>query len=617
MLEYLQLTDFKCIRSAELRFDGKPGVTLIVGDNRVADYADSNAAGKSTLWRGLMWALFGKFPGMTAVRGLLRRDAGQGTPAVGAVQFTMRGKRVHVKRTRTRAKETVEITYDGAPAKSWDVAAANEHIASLFGISYDQFSRLCIFTDAYTLASQGDADLKALFSPLIPVDVTPAAGVINAKLKDARAIADAWVAGRPRALAEIQQLTTSVEAEERAAAAWETQASVAKQTAADAVIRARAFFDEARKLQTQWRDYRITQEQTYSTTALDAKIQATMASRARNERTRLEKVDQRARLQRQPVPLQPVETCNACGQALPAAARQAAIAAWQVTINDLSNRDKAFEAEIAALRQLVDEEDRALAALHAEKTAAVIPQALSEARAGEDAADRALGAAQHALQVADRDYTAAMSAKNVHTAVAAERRTVLRHRSAEFEQAECRMQETLKSVQLYSYVAQMVSKGGLQHFLLESLLPDLSARASVYLSALSTENMRVRFASRTENDVEKFHVMASSTVGATSYDEMSNGEKRRIDGPVFLAAYSLARRVLGDPGVLFVDELIDTSTDRTAKTGMLTMLAEYAAQENQQIFVITNDTNVMNDRRFCRSILRVVAAPGGSILEHA
>jgi len=131
---------------------------------------------------------------------------------------------------------------------------------------------------------------------------------------------------------------------------------------------------------------------------------------------------------------------------------------------------------------------------------------------------------------------------------------------------------------------------GIKSFLLDDIIPALTARANYYASVLMDGDSQITFSTEStlkSGDVrDKFDIKLVISGQAVDYKTLSSGEKRRVDVAVLLALQSLIfERSAGSCNVIAFDEVFD-SLDITGIEKTIGLLGEEAQQKT--IFVISH-----------------------------
>lgn len=596
----LRLQNFRPFADVDVDFQDTPGVVVIYGDNRVADYADSNGVGKTALVQGVLWTFFGKYPGLSGANKVMKRGLGRGTKTIGEVHHRDRhGNPLHI--VRTRSKSSIDIQVNG---QSWDADHAQGHIDDLLGIDYDRFVKCCVFTGDFNFAGQSDAPMKALLSTLTPVDLDRALPVANHALSAAKQ-AEATHAARVEASSTlIGKLRTDWENAQGNLTEWEK-------------TRARSVEHYQNEQQIALATHKAAhQEMAAAEAALLQLTSPTGYSEARAAYDTLVAEESAASLrvstaqqnwQRNKLATEepaPGMTCGTCAQDLPAPHRLRLTQAHQGRIEIARQELAAAQGELDQHSAALQDVSHRVVASKAHLDAFALPDT-SAAQARVDTARAAATNADENLRTVTDSLVTWRGSANPHS----ESVTLMGRQLTEATEAHpgllAEYQKAEADVVLYQYLATLCSKKGLSHFALQQLLPWLTHDTNLFLSQMSPEHLRAFFRSETERGAEKFHCLAESAVGAQGYTELSAGERRRIDGSAFLALYELTVRTVTDFGAIFLDELLDASMDRSGKAAMLRMLCSYAQERGRVVFVITNDETVLSDRRYVSKVLRV------------
>ncbi len=614
MIHYLRLTNFRCFADVSITFPTTPGLCAVVGENKGSDYADANGVGKSTIYRGISWVLFGEFPGMNGTRSILRRGMPRGEAATGEALLDTKQGKLWIQRKRTRSKETVSFRLADVPSEqSWDEKVATEKIVEILGVSYKLFSQLLVFSGDFTFANLTDAPMKAILAAFCPIDVTAAQKTAAAAV----AANAAKLAGARGTLASLTtQVQSIIKTRDDAAAHvlhWEAEHDQAVYRTEEDVLAGQRSLDLA--------NADCTAADAARDSAKPPDISHLRASLA-SERTAYDALNQSykslvAEKDSLNATINHVQshasntTCSACGQALPTAAIAGAKSADAARIEQAKLRIAQVATELAAVVQKMTEiSTRAQSIVTAinnnaqhEATYAALAAVATKRRDERNAVSNSLASARTllaSLKHEQNPYTFAVNQANTSIADLTRSIDVYTTDIRSFEQHDAAL----------NYVSAMCGKKGLAHFALENVLPTLSTRAAIYLAALSPSEMSVSFRARTESGAEGFYVHADTKDGGEEYDDLSAGQQRRIDAAVFLANYDLAALTLWNPGVMFLDELLDHSMDMTGKMALLSLLSEYARRNNQVIFVVTNDRAVASERSMFQNVFCVQRSEG-------
>ena len=198
---------------ARLDLSGR-GLTLVTGRTVDAVGADSNGAGKSSLFtHAVPWTLYGTTAPVDSRGGIkggnVGRDSAPGQPVVGMISaVTDSGAQVVIGRsyngaititdgagefglkvTKKSGKRSLILVVDGVDESHAKPAVTQDKIDALIGMDWTSFTRTTIFSQdgRYDFASSGDAERKTLLASILDL------GAID--LARERAKADVALAG--------------------------------------------------------------------------------------------------------------------------------------------------------------------------------------------------------------------------------------------------------------------------------------------------------------------------------------------------------------------------------------------------------------------------------------
>lgn len=163
----------------------------------------------------------------------------------------------------------------------------------------------------------------------------------------------------------------------------------------------------------------------------------------------------------------------------------------------------------------------------------------------------------------------------------------------------------------------MFGNKGIKSFLFRGAIPRLNQYAKTFSDILTNGEMELRFQTTTElqsgETREKISLEIFIKGDPFSYDECSDGQKRRADIITTLALGELARFRIGFPiNLIILDEIFD-GLDSTGLEAAVDLL-KYLSKEGKSIFVITHDNKLEN---YFTDILTVEFKNGFSCLDES
>ena len=176
ILESVEVENFLSYAKATLRFN-RTEPTLVIGRNKTTVGFDANGVGKTALFEGVLYGLFGRTTsgrhGDSAVRNF-------GKNCVVRVKGTSSGKDFTITRYRKHDthKNKVNFEYDGNPVEGSSKKDTQDIIEEVLGINFDLILQTCYFSPSsiQTFCSMTDSDQKNIFQALLDLDKWEEAG---------------------------------------------------------------------------------------------------------------------------------------------------------------------------------------------------------------------------------------------------------------------------------------------------------------------------------------------------------------------------------------------------------------------------------------------------------
>jgi DNA repair exonuclease SbcCD ATPase subunit len=630
MLEMIHGTNFRSYEDVKLEF-GAQRVSVVFGDSS-SDFADSNGAGKSSLMYLVLWTLFGKWPGMSNADSCVRQPVNkdccgivwlkkpEGRYAISRYRrHILHGNNVFIQPPNQNSAATL------APdIISGDLKMMNDRIEGLLGMNYETFVRTMVFTGSEheTFALMTDKEQKALLDTIVPLDFSGLLDRAKGKFKQAmeteiecggvsKAI-DGWLTRNEAALLEIEQQKKDLAKERDEDAilhglADAEQAESYMQAEIEAATRAR----EELWPKISQAESEVTAYKPVVKAFEDARERWEMFSNSTSrlkeqeeERTRaLSLLDEDIKRENHHLDQHKAgKTCHTCGQPLGPEALATAVASAKKTLDRvqtqkidairrydnlqqdyLSRQTKSgFDADTAA-KYTVDYK-AAHTHLHSLSDALDVltrqdrqhDTTISTSRREQAEAKRRI---EHLTSLLKPDDTRGNELKEKAKKLSEDNDRLKRDRKHSGDN----QQRWADEKALWSNVVDMFGggKGSLQHFLFESLLPEMTATAQMFLSLFSKDELRVAFKShkaKGSKTVEGFYIEATKGAQTKGYGDLSGGERRRVDFCIFLTLHLMAAKHVFSTGVLFLDEIADFMDD-TGQQSIVSSVLDFLCQQ--------------------------------------
>jgi len=586
-------SNFRGYEEAYAEFAGNRCI-VVLGENRDADYAASNASGKTTLALHLVsWALYGKYPGQRSADSVIRE--GEKSCSVDC-EFHSRATGQHFKVVRSRGPNVLTFYVDGSQV-SGDITSVQRAIEESIGVPYDVFHRVCVYTgDGSAFARLTDAAQKETLRTLFPVDFTEA---LSAAKIQHRFSEDAVLQARTRVqyiTAECDKLKEDIQVQQAAQGTEEATNDLLEQwTAArnEYHNQLQAFASTREEWSKYFNQYqRYLDFENKQLEQLDLQISQRMRDiTAMNDTTnRLTQLQQQLHAQ---ITQANEYRCPTCNQGLPEATKTEVInklrgefeSAAQ-SIQQTAAALQATTADLESLREAHTQGTQSVSFHNAQWKAARDEHARVEqhARALQQSYDQAQNMLDQIMHQRPGSSTLEVLVSNLEakSRSLAEETQVLRNEEA--------------NVLEWAAAVKALGLKGIQHYAFASLCKPISDVANAVLQKFSENQLKVELLSEAEASNGKsskagLHVAASSTTGGHWYSELSRSEKARVDIAIFLSLFVLFLPRANIAPVLILDEVAD-AMDEIGKEDTIAVLQEFCETYGVTALITTNDASI-------------------------
>lgn len=632
MIRKVYGTNFRSYAKIELEF-GHHQVSVVCGDSQ-SDYADSNGTGKTTLMYLVLWTLFGKWPGMENADSCIRQPANK--DCCGSLTIEKPDGIYTVARYRKHSEHGSNLFIHppgGGKVISGDLKVMNERVEGLLGMNYDTFVRTMVYTgtEGTTFALMTDKEQKNLLDTIVPFDFSALHERAKEKLKIAADTAtecagvtkavEQWQERNSQAMMDItlkrQQLSEQYDAtalQEKIDTltghldAYNKSLNEVYQTELELQPKVQAAYEAISAYKPTIAAFEEAKERWVNYGSAVKMLAEQEASRSRN----LEGVDHDIEREKQRLETDKQgRSCHTCGQALGDEALQQVISSTEKELNRLGDQRL----------DLIKHYDHLQKDYLKRKTATGFDdESWAKYKTDYDAARRHMNELEaHHMDLTGQDQQMAHRIQSLRSQIEQGNKVMEELQAAqapgagglseidkEIERLKdegARLMEDhgasaeneakwLEEKTLWEKMTGMLGggKGSLQHFLFESLLPEMTATAQMCLSLFSKDELRVAFKSHKKKGskvVEGFYVEASKGDNTKGYGDLSGGERRRIDFCIFLTLHLMAAKHLYHPGVLFLDEIADFMDD-TGQQSVVGVLEFFCQQYGISCLLLTN-----------------------------
>jgi DNA repair exonuclease SbcCD ATPase subunit len=586
-----------------LPLDGQ-GLVLIEGNNKDDRTAESNGAGKSTIFDAITWALFGE-----TVRGMSGDEiVNERLPKDCSVTLTIeddKGNPYTIVRYRKHHehKNKLRLLAEGKRDLSTiDPGATQEKIEALVGMDFDTFMNAALFGQGVVrhFPAMTDKEQKEIMEKLVGVEVLRKAHAeatvdLTRIAEEIEALEEKF---DPSTLATSKEELKDLEDERRQFSAQQAKRAEA---AAAALAKERQSGGEPKKAA------KVLAE------ASAAHVKATAASKAadteareaNNARASAEIKAQEARTMvfallkslKRMDNLQPGVVCEHCGSEI----TEDTVNQHTATLKaDRAKHEKIaakLEAEVVEARKVVEvaEERADKEGVTERKVYAAWVTAKRDLAVAEEGKERIIAREAELARVLNEKWTGFTRLEKLTEKI--------KNREAGAKAAAKRIEVLKTDAEHQKFVVTMFSDKGvegappLKGLIFESVTPFLNKHAAHYSKYLSSGNLLVQFSAQSALKSgavrDRFEVVAVNRHGSSSYGGQSGGEKRKVDICAALALQRLgAARARAQLNIAFYDEVFE-SLDETACDAVMELL-QAEAKNYSSLFVITHQVGLQS-----------------------
>lgn len=576
-----------------------PGLTVIEGRIEGKKGCDSNGSGKSFLFDGPAWALFGRciradYKGDDIVR------LGSKGGAYVVVEFTgPLNMRVERYRKHSKYKNKVRLIVNGKDLSRGTNAQTDEAIVTAIGMDYDVFANSVAFgarDDVKSFFTAPDSERKRIIESMLGLDVYAfAEKEARRRLREATDELSAWEASEEKAQTAVDELTEAVSelrgTEDPEEIAF--QANCRKAVVARLGRKATRLAKLIKKVTT------AVQLQLDKMEAATTKYEAAQAEYDKAHKilkTRKQDADLgRSKLagevsvvKKRVAKFEALEdTCPTCEEPISEKKVEKITDVLNGEVEDLQRKDNLLQMELKGV--LVDMEELV------EPEEPEIPEEYTKLKARQDD----LTDEKHALETKCASENARLEEAEKAQAELEEKIGAIESRIAAARKmkatAHQSVEETKELVDKLDFWVMGFGNGGLKSFLIEAELPEINKRATQYARRLLGEGAYVKLCAtktlKTKDTKKEEMTVEAQIPGCTeSYRGASKGQKKRMDLSLLLAFRDLvASRATKPFRQLFADEIFD-GLDRSGVESVAGLLRDIS--EAVPVSLVTHDARL-------------------------
>jgi DNA repair exonuclease SbcCD ATPase subunit len=635
----LEIQDFKAIAKADLPLERR-GLVLVQGVNEDTDAADSNGAGKTTIFEAISWCLFGAIVGQGArlAEEVIRLGAERATVVL---VLEHDGHEYTIRRRRTARGGSLDLCCDGEATNGRTQGETEARIRELVGLDWDAFRNTVLHGqgDHARFADRGvtDSDRKDILKRILRLERFDLAleRVREARKKVATDLAG--LEGEARQLqGEYSQALRAVGRLEGASGAWKADHARRLEEASEEVIAELTDSEWAivgklprmtellGKLKGRIADAkRACEEQQGARFELDratARVERLRSDLAEHERTHARAV----KALNDATASADERTCPTCGQdvkegnthllrhleELQSDIDEAAadVEAWAARIEEAEQARGGFEMRLGVAVEVVETTgDLDRWAREHERIAGLIEEGrVLEARAlGYNEARR-----RHDERIAALEKETDPTVEQLAEA----RRSVFEIDRLQGENAAAQIEVKAKDRPL-AFWEKAYSNKGLPSYALDTVVPMISTAANRYLQILADGDLQVEVTTTTDlkgggaRESLDFRFLVEGAENVTP----SGGQWRKFGLAIDLALMDLvAAREGAQIDLLLLDEVLD-GLDAEGRSRVVALL-RHLRETRSSIFVVSHDPTLAEA---FENVIVVRKCDGSSVVEEA
>ena len=601
-------TNFGPFEQAELDFSA-PGLTVVEGQIEGLVGSDSNGAGKSFLFDGVAWCLYGRCIRPDYTGDNIQRHGSRGTAVV--VELVGGPNPVTVERYRQHPQwgNQARILVNGKEVTRGTDAQTTLALESMIGMDFTVFCNSVAFAtreDVKSFFAASDGDRKKVLDTLLGMELyTEAEKVARRRLKDATSRLDQLKNEREISQARLEEKRQALQA-----VGSHVDVEVQRIRVGEAALKVKQLQKQAGVLDAQLET--LQEEMQASETRFAAVMAEFEAKRAAwdKERQQAAQVWQRAdtafsvamravaTLEDEKRRFQKIKAgaCPTCKQDVTAKHTAAVTTEYDRKIADAQAVQADAEVKVTtagkALEEVKAREPKDVPVNDECATLETREQQLREEKAR---LEGQLPGAKAAYNTAKAALDSEQSKVSGIEAEIAQLERADADRMVAIDQMEQTVAEN-------AFWAEAFGNRGLKSFLIEAEIPAINRYATVYARRLLGSGATVRLAATTRlksQDATREKLTVEGTIPGytTTYKGASKGQKRRMDLALLLAFRELvASRSVKAFDQLFADEVFD-GLDRSGAEAVSELLREISRTCPVVLVTHENSLKCVGDRR--------------------
>lgn len=588
----LKLKNFCSFEDAEVNLESR-GPLLVEGKN--TDAGGSNGAGKSSIFNGLCWALYGKTPVNLKGDDVVR----EGSKGESSVALHLEHLREDLVVTRSRKpKSGLHVVYAGEEVTASTAKALQEKLETLLGVSYQVFTQVVVFPQAKLgLGALTDSEVKSLLDTVLDMD--------------------RFATAQEKAKEQLKQLKYEYQKAYEVVGQLELQRDAAKEKHILNKNRADAWEDQQKskirkleeklksldeqelqeKIDNLYEEAEKYSEYFHELTEEESLLAANyykLSQRIISIEQEIKFIDERI----QAAKARPVEEvegdCPTCGQSLPGHIMEAVLRKQQKKREEIAQ-------EVADLEnsKLLQQEDLGefheryqLAKAAHEKYAqqAKVTEAVNKLVSEMDKLSVQQESQDELYSHLQKEIEEIKQDENIYYKIASDYADKAISLHNELTKQKKVVDDLKQVVEDYEFWVQGFGNKGVKNLFLRQITPYLNQQANKYFSFLTGGQGSVEIQTtkklKSGEERDQFSVKVNIPGTKSNYANLSGGEKRRVDLALMFAVFDLFRlqsRV--KPSIMLLDEAVESMDEEGAEALVSLLTAFYKDQVETILFI--------------------------------
>lgn len=578
-----------CFGKLDIKFDDYGQLTLIEGRNLDATVAESNGAGKTSIYEAILWIYYGITKKGLTGNDVINERMAPGGICFGESKFIQGGMTYYIKRSRNgecklMLKSSTSDLTKGTEKETQDM------LESIIKMSPLTFSKMTYFgqEDIKSFAGLSDRELKVVFEQALGVEfISNDHEKVKVHLKNKQA--------------EKEALAMSINSNQAKVDAFEEKIGFLKKADAELKDRQRK---EIERLETElinlngryivsystekeMKDMIATKRPVYIQYKDDFKklfdIKAGLSKQIANIETKITKSklmagmneDDRARTMKSYSDAEKSigQSCDACDREF----TEQDIAKYKKKLSEKFNE---FVTEKARLSEETATTIQAMSKLQDLATRLdikldIMNKDMSDIEKELSAHTVNLGALEREIKGIETE----VSAKNNLIKSLSTKKTGYSDDISYAEKEMAALQENIRQIQadidlienelnIINLLRLILSDGGLKNYIFNSITPELNRTANEYLNVLEDIEVEITTVKQLKSGEfrDKFDIVVDNHSGSAKYKGNSGGERRKIDFAISLAFNSVVRSMSEEScNILFLDEPFESLDEASSE----------------------------------------------------